>query len=381
VVVTMKTPVRRAPSTDLLLDAALAAGFLGVGAYEVLVRPLAEDRVPGPVWLDLIATAAATLPLAWRRRAPLLVSLLVFAALAARALVGEPLEIYPVPIAGLVATYTVASYAPLRDALLAAAFAGLALAIAVVNGSGTDAAPAPLASAVLYGTVWLAGRMVGVRHERARALHAARDRHAAEAVAAERDRIAREMHDAVSHSLAAIVMQAAGARNVLETDPPRVRRSLEAIESTGRRGLEEMRRLLGLLGESEAERTPQVGLDRLAELVGPVQEAGLHVVTRVAGDPRPLPDSVDVSAYRILQESLTNVMEHAAARQVQVTVTYAPQHLEVEVTDDGAPAGAGRPPGGGRGLAGMRGRAELLGGELQAGPVTDGFRVRARLPL
>lgn len=369
------------PSKAALLDVALAAAFLAVGLYEVLVRPLAEDVVGGPTWLNVLAVAAGTVPLAWRRRAPLAAALLVSAALAGRALVAEPLEVYPMTLALLVTAYSVASYAPLRDALLAAGFAALAIAVAVVQGSGTAATPDPLPSAVLYGTVWLVGRVVGVRHQRAEALHRERETLAAEAVAEERARIAREMHDVVSHSLAAIVMQSGGAANVLDSDPDRARQSLATIEATARRGLEEMRRMLGLLGDTEAELAPQPGLSRIDDLLSTARSAGLDVECRVAGDGPPLPAAVDVSAFRIVQESLTNVMKHAAARRVEIEVRRAPDHLAIDVVDDGRPVED--EPGAGRGLAGMRERAEVLGGTLDAGPRADGpgFRVAARLPL
>ena len=374
------------PSRSLALDAVVALGLCAVGFYEVLVAPLAEDVVGGPVWLDLLAVALGTLPLLWRRRFPFWVALTVYAAIAGRALVADPLELYSASLAALVATYSVASYAPLRDALLSAAFSTLALAVAVVEGSGTDATPDPLASAILFGTVWLVGRVVGVRNERARALHAARDQHAAEAVAAERARIARELHDVVSHSLAAIVMQSGGARHVLDSDPERARDSLTAIEQTARRGLEEMRLMLGLLGDADSAdeegRAPQPGLARLEELVAAVRSAGLEVTTTVTGEPALLPAAVDVAAYRVVQEALTNVMKHAGAGSATVQVAYRTDGLEIEVLDDGSGEDAD-PSGAGRGLIGMRERVQLLGGTVHAaarqpGP---GFRVTARVPL
>jgi signal transduction histidine kinase len=372
---------RQNTSRRLLLDATLAAGLFAVGCYEVLVDPLAEDVVGGPVWLDLLAVLATTAPLVWRRRAPFWVAVAVAAATAGRALAPEPLEIYPTSIALLVVTYTVASYAPLREALLALGFGAMAVSVAVVQGTGTDSAPDPLASAILYGAVWLVGRVVGVRHQRAEELHRERDVHAAEAVAAERARIAREMHDAVSHSLAAIVMQSGGAQNVLDSDPERARQSLAVIESTARRGLEEMRRMLGLLGETEAALAPQPGLDRLEELFEAVRAAGIEVRSSITGERRPLPAAVDVSAYRLVQEALTNVMKHAGASTVDVRVEQLPDGLDIEVVDDGA--GQAEPSGDGRGLPGMRERVGVLRGafEAGAGPSGRGFRVAARLPL
>lgn len=376
-----RLPLR--PSPGRLLDLLVAAAFCVVGLVEVLGRPLAEDVVGGPVALNVVTVLLGTLPLAVRRRAPLWVSLVMYGVLAGRALAAEPLEIYATYLALLIATYTVASYAPLRDALLSAGVSVLAIAVAVVRGSGGDASPDPLASAVLFGTVWLVGRVVGVRNERAQTLLHARDEHAAEAVAAERARIAREMHDVVSHSLAAIVMQSGGARNVLDHDPDRARDSLAAIERSARQGLEEMRRLLGLLGEEEGTLQPQPGLARLDDLVGDVRSTGLRVACRVTGEPRELPPAVDVSAYRVLQEALTNVMKHAQAHDVEVDVRYLDDDLELEVVDDGtAGPGDADVPGSGRGLVGMRERVRVLGGTVAAGTRDPGpgFRVLARIP-
>ncbi|HET6653044.1 MAG TPA: histidine kinase [Nocardioides sp.] len=373
-------------SRGVAFDIALAAALCLVGLYEVLVAPLAEDIVEGPTWLNVLAVVAGSVPLAWRRRYPFWVSVAVYTVLAGRALlVAEPLELYSTTIAVLVATYTVASYAPLRDAVLAAAFSALAIAVAVVRGSGTDAAWDPLASAILLGSIWLVGRVVGVRNERARTLHDARDLHAAEAVAEERARIARELHDAVSHSLAAIALQSGGARNVLDHDPERARDSLAVIERTARQGLEEMRRMLGLLGgadDEEAALTPQPGIGRLDDLVEAVRAAGVDVRATVMGEVRPLPAAVDVSAYRLLQEALTNVMKHARATEASVLVRYRPEVLEIEVEDDGDGAGADGGTGG-FGLVGMRERMQVLGGSVEAGPRQPGpgFRVAARVPL
>jgi signal transduction histidine kinase len=374
------------PPLGQLLDAVVAAAFCVVGLVEVLGRPLAEDVVEGPVALNVVTVLLGTLPLAVRRRAPLGVSLVLYGVLAGRALAADPLELYATYLALLVATYTVASYAPLRDALLSAAVSVLALAVAVVQGSGTDAAPDPVASLVLFGTVWLVGRVVGVRNERAAALLHARDEHAAEAVAAERARIAREMHDVVSHSLAAIVMQSSGARNVLDRDPDRVRDSLGAIERSARQGLEEMRRLLGLLGEEdEGSLQPQPGLARLDDLVADVRATGPDVTLQVHGEVSDLPPAVDVSAYRVLQEALTNVMKHAHAAHVRVDVRRLGDCLELEVVDDGTaePDELGALAGSGRGLVGMRERVRVLGGSVETGSREPGpgFRVAARIPV
>ena len=184
-------PVRRPP----LLDLALAVGLFAVGAVEVLGAKLSEDVVQGPTALNLAAVALTTLPLAVRRQAPFAVAVTIFGAIAVRALVADPLEIYPPPIAALVAVYSVGAYAQLRDALVAAGLLALALAIAAERGTGGDATPQLLPAYILAGGVLSAGIVVQRRH-------VAAEGRAEEAVAEERARIAREMHDAVSHSLA-----------------------------------------------------------------------------------------------------------------------------------------------------------------------------------
>jgi signal transduction histidine kinase len=363
------------------LDLVVAVLLMAVCWYEVLVSPIAEDLAGGPVWLDLVAVTLGTAPLAWRRHYPFAVATLLFGVLAARSLVYEPLELYPVYIALFFATYGVAAYCSFRDALLSAGIAALSFTVAAQNGSGTDSAPDPLAFEVLYGLVFAAGRAVATGNARARKVHEARDRHTAEAVAAERARIAREMHDVVSHSLAAIVMQSGGAQNVIDDDPARAKAALGRIEGSARRGLDEMRRLLGMLGADSAELAPQPGLAVLPELVEEVRAAGVDVTAEVDVDPATLPTTVDVSAYRIVQEALTNVMKHAGRCRAHVVVRRDGDDLLVEVTDDGAGV-QDEEDGAGHGLPGMRERARLLGGTVLAGPARGrGFTVTGRLPL
>ena len=363
------------------LDAAIALVLFGAAVAELLGARLADDVVQGPLLANLVAVAAMTLPLALRRRLPFPVAVVVFGAFAVRALAGPPLEIYPTTLAAIVALYSVAAYGSLRDAAVAFGLLGLALAIAAERGTGGDAAPQLLPSLILAACVFAAARAVRARHDRALAVESAAEARVASAAAGERARLARELHDAVSHSLASIVMQAGGAQDVLEREPARAGAALGAIERTAREGLGEMRRLLGLLGDGSAPRDPQPGLARLDELIGGARAAGLEVATAVEGAGRPLPPAVDLSAYRIVQEALTNAMKHAGRCRATVTLRFRADALELEVADDGA----GPPPdaiAGGRGLAGMRERAAVLGGELTAGPGADGrgFRVQARLP-
>ena len=220
---------------------------------------------------------------------------------------------------------------------------------------------------------------------------AARNRHKAisegtrRAVGEEQARIARELHDVIAHSVSVIVVQAAAADDVFDERPDQARAALRSIESAGREALGELRRLLAPVRPSAdgAPPAPQPGLDRLDELVAPLRAAGLEVEVRREDAQRgaPLPAGVDLSAYRIVQEALTNTLRHAGAARAEVTVRALDGMLELEVVDDGRGA-PGPSAGAGRGIAGMRERAAMLGGTLEAGPLPGGgFRVHARLPL
>ncbi|WP_313949608.1 histidine kinase [Frankia sp. AvcI1] len=238
------------------------------------------------------------------------------------------------------------------------------------------------------------------------------------AVAEERARIAREIHDIVAHSVSVIIVQAAAADDVFDIRPDQARRALRSIETTGRDALAELRRLLAVVrpgGEEAGPVRPQPGLARVDELGEPLRAAGLHVAVRVVGEARPLPAGVDVSSYRIVGEALTNTLRHARASRVEVTLAYTATTLDLEIVDDGvgtpgvgflggdaptpwpttgAPTGAATTTtasvpvpaptamGGGHGIIGMRERAAVLGGSLEVGPRDGGgFRVRASLPL
>ena len=370
-----------------VLDVVVAVGLFVVGVVEVLGPRLAEDVVAGATALNLLAVTLGTLPLAFRHRAPFVVALVVFGAFAGRALADAPLEIYPTQIAMLFAIWSVAAHGTLREAVVAAGVLALALAVGAERGSGGDAAPQLLPAIILAGGIWTVGRVSRVRHERALAVERGAEERATAAAAEERARLARELHDAVSHSLASIVMQAGGAQDVLRGDPERASAALGSIERTAREGLGEMRRLLGLLGgarDGDAPRDPQPGLARLDELVAGARDAGLDVRAGVEGDARPLPPAVDLSAFRIVQEALTNAMKHGGRCRATVTVRYGDEAIDVEVRDDGRGTGApASARGAGRGLASMRERVGVLGGDFDAGPGEGGrgFRVRARLPI
>jgi signal transduction histidine kinase len=242
---------------------------------------------------------------------------------------------------------------------------------------------------------WAVGRVVrGWRHKTV-ALEAAnrelaeqRELQARAAVMVERGRIARELHDVIAHNVSMMVVQAGAAVHVLDGDQPHVRNALEVIADTGRQTVDEMRTLLGVLraGDGRAVLDPQPGLADLDKLVSGVREAGLPVTLRVEGDPCPVPRALDLSAYRIVQEALTNTLKHAGPAPTEIVLRYGGSHVELAITDTGAAGrpGGGMAPGGtgaGHGLVGMRERVAMLGGELEAAPAAGGFAVRARLPL
>jgi signal transduction histidine kinase len=235
---------------------------------------------------------------------------------------------------------------------------------------------------IFFGAPITAGWLFRHRAERERMLVDEHETRTAEAIADERARIARELHDVVAHAISVIVLQARGGRRMLDDEPEETRTALDAIERAGEQALAEMRRLLGMLraADERAALVPQPGLARLGELVDEVAAAGLPVDVHVEGESRELPPGIDVSAYRIVQEALTNALKHAGPARATVVVTYTPTALELEVADDGS--GPGVVGGTGHGLVGIRERVGVYGGEVQAASDPDGgFRVRARLPL
>jgi signal transduction histidine kinase len=338
---------------------------------------------------QLAIQAAVPLTLVWRRRAPLVAACAMGGLLALHDLLwGDEVTLAGVA-ALLIALYSVAAY---EQSVAKAILGGVVLGVAantdlIVGGLGHDDFW-PFRFVFLAG-VWLAGWVV--RHQRRQvgelthqAVQLARDREerAAAAVAQERARLARELHDVVAHSVSVMVVQAGAAEQVLAGDPERARAPLRSIQATGRQTVVELRRLLGILreGDQELATAPQPSLGQLDELLADARGAGVSVSATVEGTPQPLPPSVDLSAYRIVQEGLTNVIKHAGHANAQVLVRYTDHALELQVTDDGP----GRPDGesSGHGLLGVRERVALFGGILQAGNRAEGgFGLRALLPL
>jgi signal transduction histidine kinase len=338
---------------------------------------------------------ASHLPLVWRRRAPVLVFWTVLG-LAGVAVTSSPAiveGVYPEILVG-VAIYTVAIYRPRRYLWPAiAVLEGILVVVAWRQEQpwnslafGTSA----LAAAVLLGmTVGTRRAYLGELEERARRLERERDQQAQLAVATERARIAREMHDIVAHNLAVMIALADGAAFTATTAPERAADAMQQVSGTGRQALAEMRRLLGLLRDAEppqapSELAPQPGLDDIDELIDQVRGAGVRVTLTREGTAGAWGPGAGLAIYRIVQEALTNTLKHAGPQaSAQVRLRYTTAGVDLEVTDDGArrPAqAAAATPAGGHGLAGMIERAASYGGQVQAGPCPGGgWQVRARL--
>jgi signal transduction histidine kinase len=385
---------RAGPSRSVLLDVALAAVFTVVAQVDVWAPHLAvwgDDPVEGPRLVSSLLLLGVGVPLAWRRRAPLATVTIVAAAAAAQAVVTGTAPIGLV-LAGptLVALYSVAAYADWRRALAGLALMAGAIAVHDLNDPAIRSAAA-VGEASYWWLVmlggWIVGRYVGSRRTAEalsrRAGQLEMERQATEAaVRDERARIARELHDVVAHSVSVVAIQAGAAQSVLDTEPERAREPLDAIESTAREALIEMRRLLGVLRAEDdgPSLTPQPGLADVETLLGHIREAGLPVDLTVEGEPRALPPGVELSAFRIVQEALTNVLRHAGTARARVTVRYRTDAVEVQVVDDGRSSGDRRP--GGHGLVGMQERVTLYGGTLTTGEQSEGgFAVTAVLPV
>jgi signal transduction histidine kinase len=364
-------------------DLALAALLASFGVIELWIVGVNMKAVAVP------ATIVAGGALYWRRVAPLRTVALVFGALAAESLLGVSLQKPDAPLLiGLVAVYTAGAYLPLRDSAVA-----LALAIAgiwtSVAGQATHGQSDFAFTTIVVSGGWLVGRGMHGRvrqtselAERTRRLEQEAEADRAAAVAEERRRIARDLHDVIAHSVTVMVVQAGAAEDIFEREPAGALEPIRAVQETGRAALVEISRLLGLLRDDGAEigLTPQPRIDELGKLVTQMRAAGLDVDLRVEGTPRALPLGVDLSMYRIAQEALTNVRKHSAPSRAEVVLRYGDRAVELSVENDGPAAGNAHR--GGHGLIGMRERVEVFGGTLEAGSRPDGgFRVLARLPL
>ena len=340
--------------------------------------------------LQVVLAVGCTLPLAWRVRYPIATVGVITAAGGLLVVVAAPHQApFEVFVGSVLASYSIGAHtAGARRWLGLGVMFGVGFPFMIAAGSRGMATGNTLAPIAWLTGAWAVGAIIRGRRLRTEELELLtaelaqqRDLQAQAAVAVERGRIARELHDVVAHNVSMMVVQAGAADRVLTGGQPDVRRALAAIAGTGRETIDEMRLLLGVLRSDEADGlSPQPGLGDLDQLVGNVRSAGLQVALRVDGDRSPLSPGVDLSAYRIVQEALTNVVKHAGTATVEVTVRYARDSVQVEVCDDGR-SGDGSTSGG-NGLIGMRERVAMLGGEFHAGARQDGgFAVFARLPI
>jgi signal transduction histidine kinase len=379
-----------------VVDAALAMAVTGFVVLTELGERRHHEHVPTSGVLLLAGLAPA---LTVRRRFPgtslALVSAIQLGLWATGTAPGANVP------AELIAPYSTAAYGGRRVRVACGVIAGAALVAVAVPGwpGGTGARLAVLGYLVTGGLAWLLGAVVRARRERAariadrvERLEREQDLQARQAVADERLRIARELHDVVAHNLSVVVVQAQALHPVLDCDPGQAHELAASIEEIGREALDEMRRLLGVLrdgddGPDDAGLAgPQPGLERLDTLVEQVRQAGLPVTLSVTGDPGRLPPAIQLSGYRIIQEALTNVLKHAGPATAHVSVAGSRTALLLTVSDNGRGAAAtlDRPalPSFGQGLLGMRERVGLFGGELSAGPRPGGgYEVRARIPV
>jgi signal transduction histidine kinase len=366
----------------------LLIGALAVAAVLNLI--LAPGASSTSLWFDVPAVAVLMLPLFTRRRFPfgapaaywILAAVLSFVD---GALIPSVESLFPVGLA------SAALLGNLRDARQAGV--GLAIVLAGITAVVYNIPGHTTAELILipvdFGIAWAAGFALRARKEQAeaaevRAAQAERDREAAArvAVAEERARIARELHDIVAHAVSVMVLQIGAVRHRLPQAQPEDKDALRGVEQAGRMALAEMRRLLGAMRREGdgLDLTPQPGLDGLDSLVDEVGRAGLPVRLHLEGDPFPLPRALDLSAYRIIQEGLTNALKHARASRADVTVHYGSDELEIEIRDDGR--GTASTDGLGHGLVGMRERVKIYGGEMTIGTSTGGgFVLNTRLPM
>lgn len=367
------------------LDVGLAASLCALDIW-LQPRGFGSGRT-GPLWLLVGLAGAANLPVAARRWQP--VPLLLLAAAANVAATATGFAPSPVKLAALILLLYSAVVRSSRR--VGIALAGV-MAVGSLYVTHTAGVITSLFSVALIGATWafmdsLRSRrqLAGALEDLARSAEAARTEAAGRAAAEERGRIARELHDIVAHSVSLMTIQAGAGRRVVREDPEEGRATLVRIEESGRQALAELRRLLTLLrdpDEVEHDRSPQPGLAQLPALLDSFRQAGLRLSGPPDGSVGPLPADLDLCAYRIVQEALTNCLKHAPGSRVQLSLDRHGEELQISVVDQGPPAAVRLLEGGGQGLTGMRRRVELFSGELITGPLPGGgWRVQARLPV
>ena len=376
-----------------LVDATIA---LGLSALSMVSVASGSADAGGSDRLSLALLLLETIPLIVRRRwtIPVLIVTLGATALHASLVQGQVVN---ESLGALVALFTVAERYDRRVAITTAVAVGATFAAVIVAKAGSQFAVAGTIQTMLSVVIVLAlGDWARTRRQYAAAVEenarlqlSDREERSLRAVQDERERIARELHDIVTHHVSVIVIQTGAALTALDRRPDHARAALEAIDRTSREALTDMRRMLGILGDAAGSatqddaRAPMPRLERLGQLIEEVRVAGLPVELSLDGVRRPLDAGVELSAYRIVQEALTNALKHAHGARTRVRLAYEARSIEIDVTDQGGSGhrDLGESASGGRGLIGMRERVALYGGEFEAGPTPTGFRVHARLPV
>lgn len=384
-----------------VVDGAIAAVFVVLGLVTTTGRgsvPLA-DYQPRDAF-SIVLVLVASVPFVARRRAPVAVLLVTSTAVSVLVVLGYNQGVTPLFL--LLGAATVGVACPPRTTALVAVLVGVELVLLVALDSPVFDAQNLISNGALFAAMFMFGTSLRARkervaalEERARAVEREKEEESRRAVADERLHIARELHDVVAHSMGVIAVQASAGEHVIRTKPEEAERALHAIADVSRSTLTEIRRMLGVLRESTDDRattgssrggpsyTPAPGLDELDRLVREVEGAGVPVDVSYQGSRIELPRGVDLTAYRIVQEALTNVLKHAGRARASVLVRYEPGALGLEIVDDGRGVNGRSDPSdrGGHGLVGMRERVAVYGGTLETGPCRGGgFRVAVRLP-
>lgn len=376
----LKARLRNLPPP--VVDAALVLAVIAGQSAPFLFTHPSPGR---PSWTvaEYLPVLGASIPLLWRRRAPLTCLLVIAVSMGWYALYDPVQPAQPIWFGSLVAMYTVAEKSPPWRRFLAVAFVGLGFL--VQTGPATAAR-----GVVLWAGAYAVGRAAAMRQAYAAVLEARAEElerqkavEAERAAERERARIARDMHDILAHAVSLMVVQAEAGPVVVRRDPDRAERTFDAIAAAGRDAMAQLRRMLGILKETEGSRSPHPTLDGVPDLVAAVSATGPRTTLTVTGTPRPVRPDLGVAAYRVVQESLTNIVKHARAASAAVALHWKDDTLVITVADDGRGPGAPVPAGGGNGLIGIRERAAACGGEAAfgLGPDGTGFQVTVRLPL
>jgi signal transduction histidine kinase len=374
-VLASRSSIRRLRLDPVRFDYALAAVLLVAGLLQTWLGNGTTERVPATIVGPLVA-----LTVAFRRRHPAAAGFIAQGLVALQYTLWGGIDVIPYSIAWFCSLYGLTVWTSRNWFVAGLAFVAVTDLVSLVGPDSSVHSTVPFLVVTLVVMI-LVRSVVGNRERRAQLAERERDLAAREAVVEERARIARELHDVIAHNVSMVVVQAGAERRVLGEESESTREVLATIEHIGRGALTEMRRLVGMLrAERDEPLAPQPGLDDLPRLVTQVREAGLPVELHVEGERRAFPVGIELSAYRIVQEALTNALKHAGDAHAAVHVRYGAEALEVEVSDDG-PGNGANGAGGGHGLVGMRERVALYGGRFEAGhDPSGGFVVRATLP-